>query len=131
MSAVTGPRVAVVQQWSGFVSMKDTAGEFSRGPRNLSYRVAVGPILSKLLPNGRWREFASTIMKGNSTVFGAEARTVALRASVGSTNVASLSGNHYCLYVYVENHGHFLKVRTIEQKRINAKSARFKAECNL
>ena len=33
--------------------------------------------------------------------------------------------------VYVENHGVFLKVRTIEQKLINAKSALFKAECNL
>jgi hypothetical protein len=54
-----------------------------------------------------------------------------LRASVGSTNGASLSGNHYWLYGYVENHRLFLKVRTIEQKLIEAKSAPFKAECSL
>ena len=54
---------------------------------------------------------------------------VFLRALVDQTNVASLSGNRYWLYGYVENHSLFLKVRTIEQKLIEAKSARFKAEC--
>jgi hypothetical protein len=52
-------------------------------------------------------------------------------APVDPTNVASLSGTHYYLWGYVENHGLFLKVRTIEQKLMNAKSAPFQAECSL
>jgi hypothetical protein len=78
MSAVTGPRVTVDQQWRRFVSMKVTAREFS--PRSqesgLPHRRAND--LVQTPPNGRWREFAKSIMKGNSTVFGPEARTVAI-----------------------------------------------------
>jgi hypothetical protein len=47
------------------------------------------------------------------------------------TNVTSLSGNDYCFMIYVENHGLFITILTIEQNFIEAKPARFKAECSL
>jgi hypothetical protein len=46
-------------------------------------------------------------------------------------NVASLSGNYCFIKTYVDNFGLSLKVRTIEQKLMDAESARFKAECSL
>jgi hypothetical protein len=40
--------------------------------------------------------------------------TSPVRASVSSTNGTSFSGNPYCIGVYVENYGLFIKAITIE-----------------
>jgi hypothetical protein len=55
-------------------------------------------------------------------------RRASYRASekVPGTNAASLGGNRYWLYGYVGAYGLFIKLLTIEQKLISAKSVRFK-----
>ena len=47
------------------------------------------------------------------------------------TNGTSLSANPYSFYVYVENHGFDLKVRTTEQKIITSKYPCLDAKCSL
>ena len=47
------------------------------------------------------------------------------------TNGTCLSGNRYRTETYVENHGLYLEVYTIEHNLMNANLARFKAECSL
>ena len=88
-----------------------------------------GPSLLRNNRENRWktRSAARVAGPGSSKV----RKNPRLGASVDQTNVASLSGTHYLFRVYVDNEGLFHKVRTIEQRLIDAKSALFKAECRL